>query len=111
MATKIDILLSDHLDGSAASETVAFSLDGISYQLDLSAKNATAMRKAVEPYVLAARPVESAPHRRSARTVKRPFDEVDPKAVRAWAASNKVDLPPRGRIPASVLEGFRAAGH
>ena len=37
--------------------------------------------------------------------------EVDNKAVRAWAASNGIELSTRGRIPASVLEQYRAAGN
>lgn len=111
MAQKVNIVLIDDLDGSAADEAISFSLDGEGYELDLSTKNAAAMREAVEPYVSAARQVNRRSSPRSERIERRPFDEVDPKAVRAWAASNKVDLPARGRIPASVLEGFRAAGH
>jgi hypothetical protein len=39
------------------------------------------------------------------------FSGVDPKAVRAWAASNKIQINDRGRIPASVVEQYRAAGN
>ena len=35
----------------------------------------------------------------------------EPKAVRAWAASNKIEIPARGRIPAAVIEQYRAAGN
>jgi len=31
--------------------------------------------------------------------------------VRAWAASNKIKVSPRGRISAAVIEQYRAAGH
>jgi twitching motility protein PilT len=79
--------------------------------MDMSLAQLEEYREAVEPYVSAARQVNRRSSPRSERIERRPFDEVDPKAVRAWAASNKVDLPARGRIPASVLEGFRAAGH
>ena len=37
----------DDLDGSAAAETVSFALDGTSYEIDLSKKNASAFRKAL----------------------------------------------------------------
>ena len=33
----------------------------------------------------------------------------DAKAVRAWATENKIDVPSRGRIPATVLEAYAAA--
>ena len=36
---------------------------------------------------------------------------VDNRAVRAWARSNGIELSPRGRIPADVVERFRAAGN
>ena len=36
---------------------------------------------------------------------------VDNPAVRAWAASNGVELSTRGRIPAVVIEKYRAAGN
>src|SRR4051794_19466086 len=47
--------LIDDLDGTDAAETLRFGLDGTSYEIDLSAKNAAAFRKAVDRYVKAAR--------------------------------------------------------
>lgn len=35
----------------------------------------------------------------------------DPAAVRAWARSHQMDVPPRGRIPKKVYEAFNAANH
>ena len=35
--------------------------------------------------------------------------ERDVKAVRAWAASNGVELSERGRIPTRVIDQYRAA--
>ena len=55
MAQKIQTLLIDDLDGKEAEGTVRFGLDGAEYEIDLSAKHAEAMRKALEPYVSAAR--------------------------------------------------------
>jgi hypothetical protein len=36
--------LIDDLDGTEGAETVAFALDGVSYEIDLSEKNAAARR-------------------------------------------------------------------
>ena len=36
---------------------------------------------------------------------------LDLKAVRAWAGSNKIELSNRGRVPASVIEQYKAAGN
>jgi hypothetical protein len=48
--------LTDDIDGSDAVETLRFAFDGRSYEIDLNKKNAAAFRKAVGPYVKAARP-------------------------------------------------------
>ena len=46
MAKKITITLVDDIDGtSSADETVSFSLDGVSYEIDLSADNAGKLRE------------------------------------------------------------------
>lgn len=42
MAKKVTVTLVDDFDGSgAADETVEFGLDGVTYEIDLSTKNAT----------------------------------------------------------------------
>ena len=44
-------MLEDDIDGSVADETVTFALDGVTYEIDLNAKNAAALRDALAPYV------------------------------------------------------------
>ena len=44
MAQKVQIVLIDDIDGGPADETVYFSLDGVSYEIDLSAPNAVRLR-------------------------------------------------------------------
>jgi Lsr2 len=60
MAQKVRVLLTDDVDGteipSGKGETVVFGLDGKSYEIDLTSKNATALRRAIKPYVDAGRP-------------------------------------------------------
>src|SRR5437588_7375821 len=88
MAQKVSITMTDDLDGSEATETVAFSLDGTAYELDLNARNAASMRKAFDKYVGAARKAgRGAARAGSGRSRRRSSSDVDPKAVRAWAAS------------------------
>ena len=59
MAQKVQIILEDDLDGTEASETVSFALDGTSYEIDLTAENAAEMRDAFARYVGHARKVSS----------------------------------------------------
>ena len=110
MAQKVNITLTDDLDGSAATETVSIALDGTSYELDLNAKNAAALRKTLATYLSAARRVGRNTSTSSRRT-RRPASKVDARAVRAWAASNKIKVSARGRIPAEVVARYQAAGH
>jgi hypothetical protein len=71
MAQRVEVQLTDDLSGVAIragkGETVTFSLDGTSYEIDLTAKNANMLRKALRPYVEAGRPIK-APRGRAVRT-------------------------------------------
>lgn len=106
MAQKVLVQLVDDIDGSeladGAGETVQFGLDGKSYEIDLSNRNAKALRKALATYIDAGRKVSGS--RRSTRSAG-----SDSKAIRAWAKENGVDVPDRGRIPASVRSQYEAA--
>jgi hypothetical protein len=116
MASKTLIVLEDDLDGSEAAETVQFAIDGVTYEIDLSTQNAEKLRAGVEPFAEKARRV-GVPLRsrgsRGGRGTKRTNGDapIDTRAVRAWAASNGVQVSKRGRIPASVLQQYRAAGN
>ena len=55
MAQKIQVVLVDDLDGGEADATVRFGLDGVEYEIDLSAEHAEALRGALAPFVGAAR--------------------------------------------------------
>ena len=109
MAQRTIVELTDDVDGEPAAETVSFALDGVTFEIDLSERNAADLRKAFEPWTGAARKVTA---RGRARKPLTPTDPgVDTKAVRAWARSNGVELSSRGRIPADVVERYRAAGN
>ena len=104
MAQKVQVVLVDDIDGSAATETVSFSLDGTSYEVDLSDKNAADLREALAPWISAGR--RTATRKASAR---RRATGPDASTIRAWAKDNGVDVPERGRIPAKVREAYEAA--
>jgi hypothetical protein len=101
VAQRVVVTLFDDIDGSEAAETIAFGLDGKSYEIDLNRANAEDLRKALEPYVEAGRK-----RSKSGKTYTHTALTPDPAAVRAWARSNKMDVPPRGRIPKKVYEAF-----
>lgn len=55
MAQHVQVHLVDDLTGGDAHETVRFSLDGTSYEIDLTQENADALRAALAGYVAAGR--------------------------------------------------------
>ena len=116
MAQQTTVKFIDDLDGSEASGTFDFSLDGKQYQIDLSDENAAKLRDALAPFVGAAR---KAGGRRSGRgrTQQRSVAEDRPArasreetaAIRQWARENGHQVSERGRIPKSVVEAYQAA--
>jgi hypothetical protein len=116
MAQEVITKLVDDLDGSEATETVTFGLDGEGYEIDLNAKNAAALRKALDRYRAAARQSSagraSTASRGRGRAAKgRGRGDIDPKAVRIWAAEHGHEISSRGRIPSEILEAYKANGN
>jgi hypothetical protein len=107
MATRTVTEILDDITGQVADETVTFGLDGVEYEIDVSKKNAAALRKALAPFQDAGRRVGG----RRSTALKQVASGVDNRAVRAWAASNGIHLSERGRIPGHVIEQYRAAGN
>ena len=106
MAQKVHITLEDDLDGGDATETVAFALDGRSYEIDLNDKNAKALRDALAKYVAASR---RAGGRSAGGGKRRTQVGTSAREIRDWARSNGHQVPDRGRIPSDVREAFEAA--
>ncbi len=105
MAQRTIVLLEDDLGGGDADETVLFGLDGRSYEIDLSTKNAAALRKALEPYVSAARTVNG---RSGLSRGARASSAAGPDAatLRAWAIENGYEVNTRGRVSAAIREAY-----
>lgn len=110
------VVLVDDIDGGDADETVAFALDGESYEIDLSRKNAAGLRQALADYIAAARrteaPAEPAPAPASsngARTPYAPIDREQAAAIRTWARKKGHDVSDRGRIPARLVELYNTS--
>lgn len=104
MAKTTVVTVTDDIDGSPNAATVAFSYGGVSYEIDLSKKNAAAMERALKPYITAGRRVRGNAGRRG-----RGGQSRDLGAVRTWAKRNGYNVSERGRIAASVLEAYDAA--
>ena len=105
MAQRTIVLLEDDLTGGDADETVSFGLDGRSYEIDLNSKNAAALRKALSPYMSAARK-SSSRGLSVARGRIAPANGPDAATLRAWAVENGYEVNSRGRVSAAIREAY-----
>jgi hypothetical protein len=102
------VLVVDDLTGDELPEgqgqTVSFSLDGTSYEIDLSKDNADQLREDFKRYTDAARRIGRGSIGR--RTAAR---RQNTAAIRAWAKQHGHEVNERGRIPSNVVEAYEAA--
>lgn len=112
MAQKIDVRLVDDLDGTEATGTISFNLDGKAYEIDLSTDNANKMRDSLAPFIAAARRSSGRipTPRMTSRSTRSPVrtDYEQNQAIREWAQARGMKVSDRGRIPAEVLEAYHA---
>jgi hypothetical protein len=94
MAKTVIVKLTDDIDGGDAEETVYFSLDGKSYEIDVNPANAARVRAAFESFIAKGRASSSGVARpRTARATTGPSEKTlfsqlssDEKArFRSWA--------------------------
>ena len=92
MAQQVITTLVDDIDGTEAAETIPFAVDGKSYEIDLSEKNAKALRKSLGRWTERARTSG-----RPARTRQRlaAVGASGNAEIRALAHSNGHDVPAR----------------
>jgi hypothetical protein len=109
MAKQIVTLLTDDIDGTEADRTVEFGLDGVTYTIDLSEKNAGKLRKALDPYLSVASRVGRNTGRIASRTTTAAGGRTNRdrnQAIREWASTNGYEVSERGRIPSSIVEAY-----
>jgi len=106
VAQRVIVTLEDDLSGGPADETIRFAFGGAEYEIDLTAKNAKAFRKALAPFLEHARKAGRSQSRRPGRAAASRPRSGD---IRAWANDHGIAVSARGRIPASVVEQYQAA--
>ena len=114
MSRKIQVMLHDDLDGGNADETVSFALDGVTYEIDLSKRNATALRAALSRYVKVARATRK-PGRPTSVSLMGPVSKVPARiavATRAGAAAGSRSTAGSRAVgrPSSSAKGSLAGG-
>lgn len=102
--TKVVITLIDDLDGTVitdAGQTVAFALDGVQYEIDLSNDHAAELRAALAPFITVAR------SSRRAGAAPRNSNKAELGAARVWLRAQGHQVSERGRIAANLLDLYR----
>jgi hypothetical protein len=99
MARRVVTLLEDDFDGSKASETLSFALDGVEYAIDLNDSHAHEMREVFSRYTKAAR-------KTGGRARPAPSNA---REVRLWAVGQGLPVNTRGRIQADIMKKYEAA--
>jgi hypothetical protein len=88
VASKTVVELFDDLDGGRADETVRFALDGVEYEIDLSAKHAAELRDMLAVYIGHAH----RPASRARRAVVEDNRERNGRNGKAAASSSSANL-------------------
>jgi hypothetical protein len=121
MVQKTLVVLVDDLDGSQAEDSVSFALDGATYEIDLSAEHAAALRDDLAPYVSAARQAGSSAGGNGRRSGGQrgsaagsgssvsSSDRERTAQIRAWAREQGLKVNARGRVPNEVVQAYQAA--
>jgi hypothetical protein len=117
MAQTVTVQLTDDIDGGKADETISFALNGKTYEIDLSTKNADKLREAFVPFIEKARKSgggEPGPRARrsgssagaSAKTLFSGLDSEEKERFRAWAK-----MPTARRVSDARVQEWIDAGH
>lgn len=112
MAKKIQETFYDDIDGSEmeAPNEVRFGIDGTNYEIDLTGENEDKLRRALAPFITAARPVRAPVNgtRNRAGSAGK-MSRAKATKVRRWARERGLPVSERGRISAHVVEQYDAA--
>lgn len=128
MATIVEMLLIDDLDGSPAERTVSFALDGQDYETELAPGNIALLEDSLAKYIAAAREIKPAKGKGKgkgtrARTAPRITVPTHPVAqppasiaerreiIRRWAQAERPDLDvkARGRVSSAAITAYNTA--
>jgi Lsr2 len=112
MGQRVVVEYLDDLDGQTADETVTFGLDGVSYEIDLTAEHAADIRELLSPLINHAKRIggrsktgrHGASQRRSDGS-----SQSDVAGIREWAKQNDIPIAVTGRIPEHVRERYNQA--
>ena len=104
-------VLIDDVDGTIAHERVEFGIDGVRYEINLSAANAALLRHVLSTWADRGRKANGrqARHLTPADPWRRHVSRGERLAIREWCDANGYRVGGRGPLPFHVVDAFRAA--
>lgn len=98
----------DDVDGTPADETITFSFDGATYEVDLASRNAAKLRAQLQAWADAGRRVASQGSRRvTGPDALRPsLRRRESAAIRQWARREGHEIADSGRLPVALVDAF-----
>ena len=106
MAQRVQIVLTDDLDGGKADSTVGFAYDGTTYEIDLSDSNRASLQEALAPYIAVARKLSSS---RRASGRRNTTSGVSATEIRTWAQQQGMTVSSRGRVSSEIRKAYENA--
>jgi hypothetical protein len=111
MATKEVVVYIDDFTGdvikAGQNRSIAFAVEGVEYEIDVTAARAKKFHDFLAPFMVNARRVGGARQSRATQPARR--DALQTKAIRAWAADHGYPINRRGRIPAEIESAYHGA--
>jgi len=108
----MQVLLTDDIDGSEATQTLTFTFQGVSYEIDLNDDHAMALEESFHDWTSSAREV-TGPHRTKPRysgvDVGSPVVGRDLAEIRAWLRASGHKVAERGRVSQTLLAAYDKA--
>lgn len=118
MVQRVQVILEDDVTGGEATETVEFSLDGVTYEIDLNDENATRLRNDLAGWIADARRAGGRRQTRrrggggsaaSTGTGAGSERAQELAAMREWGRENGYKVSSRGRVPQELQDAYAAA--
>lgn len=108
-----DVQLIDDIDGSPATTTIEFGVNGKNYVIDLSDQHAAEFNEALAPYIEHARRARATKKNASRKSrssseaarIKRQRNAE----IRTWALENGVTVSKRGQLGQDTIAAYEAA--
>ncbi|SOC56334.1 histone-like nucleoid-structuring protein Lsr2 [Ornithinimicrobium cerasi] len=116
MVQRVQVVLEDDVTGGEATETVEFSLDGVSYEIDVNDENASRLRNDLAVWIADARRAggRRQTRRRQSASSGSGTGSASAKSeelarVREWGRENGYKVSSRGRVPQELQDAYAAA--